>query len=37
MGGIFRIAPPLTASDDELHSGLDILEAALRAVLARRG
>ncbi|MGB7448088.1 MAG: aspartate aminotransferase family protein [Ornithinimicrobium sp.] len=29
MGGIFRIAPPLTITDDELHSGLDMLEAAI--------
>lgn len=36
MGGIFRIAPPLTASEDEVHDGIDILEAALVAVLARR-
>lgn len=36
MGGIFRIAPPLTVGEDELHAGIDILEAALRAVLARR-
>ncbi|GII81915.1 aspartate aminotransferase family protein [Sphaerisporangium rufum] len=34
MGGIFRIAPPLTITDDELHAGLDILEASLKAVLA---
>ena len=34
MGGIFRIAPPLTISDDELDAGLDILDAALKAVLA---
>jgi len=34
MGGIFRIAPPLTISDGELHAGIDILEAALRHVLA---
>jgi 2,2-dialkylglycine decarboxylase (pyruvate) len=33
MGGIFRIAPPLTASEDELHAGVDILDAALRDVL----
>lgn len=33
MGGIFRIAPPLTTSDDELHAGIDILDAALKAVL----
>ncbi|MDR7384806.1 aspartate aminotransferase family protein [Promicromonospora iranensis] len=35
MGGIFRIAPPLTISEDDLHSGVDILEASLRAVLDR--
>lgn len=29
MGGIFRIAPPLTVSEDELHAGLDILAAAV--------
>jgi 2,2-dialkylglycine decarboxylase (pyruvate) len=29
MGGIFRIAPPLTISEDELHAGLDILAAAV--------
>jgi 2,2-dialkylglycine decarboxylase (pyruvate) len=29
MGGIFRIAPPLTISDDELNEGVDILDAAL--------
>ncbi|NRQ49612.1 aspartate aminotransferase family protein [Aeromicrobium stalagmiti] len=33
MGGIFRIAPPLTISEDELHTGLDILAASLEAVL----
>ncbi|TQM36921.1 2,2-dialkylglycine decarboxylase (pyruvate) [Pseudonocardia cypriaca] len=36
MGGIFRIAPPLTASDEELHAGLDILDAALGAVSSSR-
>jgi 2,2-dialkylglycine decarboxylase (pyruvate) len=36
MGGIFRIAPPLTTSDEELHAGLDILEDSLKAVLAAR-
>ncbi|MGH4032030.1 aspartate aminotransferase family protein [Actinomycetota bacterium Odt1-20B] len=34
MGGIFRIAPPLTATEDELHTGIDILTDALKAVLA---
>jgi 2,2-dialkylglycine decarboxylase (pyruvate) len=29
MGGIFRIAPPLTVSEDELDSGLEILATAL--------
>jgi 4-aminobutyrate aminotransferase-like enzyme len=29
MGGIFRIAPPLTVSDAELDAGLDILEEAI--------
>jgi len=32
MGGIFRIAPPLTATEAELDAGLDILEASLQAV-----
>jgi 2,2-dialkylglycine decarboxylase (pyruvate) len=34
MGGILRIAPPLTIGEDELHSGLDMLEASLKTVLA---
>lgn len=29
LGGTFRIAPPLTISEDELHAGLDILQAAI--------
>lgn len=33
MGGIFRIAPPLTISEDDLHRGLDVLEASLTSVL----
>jgi 2,2-dialkylglycine decarboxylase (pyruvate) len=33
MGGIFRIAPPLTITDAELDAGLDILDEALGAVL----
>ncbi|MET0449789.1 MAG: aspartate aminotransferase family protein [Aeromicrobium sp.] len=33
MGGIFRIAPPLTISEDELHAGLDILDASLKATV----
>jgi 2,2-dialkylglycine decarboxylase (pyruvate) len=33
MGGIFRIAPPLTISESELHAGLDILDETLKSVL----
>jgi 2,2-dialkylglycine decarboxylase (pyruvate) len=33
MGGIFRIAPPLTISETEMHAGLDILEESLKSVL----
>ncbi len=35
MGGIFRIAPPLTITESELHTGLDILDESLKAVLNR--
>ncbi|MET0699287.1 MAG: aspartate aminotransferase family protein [Mycobacterium sp.] len=31
MGGIFRIAPPLTITEAELHAGLDILDQSLGA------
>jgi 2,2-dialkylglycine decarboxylase (pyruvate) len=37
MGGIFRIAPPLTISDSELHAGLDILETSLSAIVSGGG
>ena len=37
MGGIFRIAPPLTISEDELHAGLDILGDALVAAIEQNG
>lgn len=33
MGGIFRIAPPLTIADADLDAGLDILSDALAACL----
>jgi 2,2-dialkylglycine decarboxylase (pyruvate) len=33
MGGIFRVAPPLTITEAELDAGLDILDEALGAVL----
>jgi len=35
MGGIFRIAPPLTITDDELDRGVEILDAALTAAAGR--
>jgi 2,2-dialkylglycine decarboxylase (pyruvate) len=35
MGGVFRIAPPLTISEDDLQAGADILEASIAEVLAR--
>ena len=33
MGGIFRIAPPLTITETELHTGLDILDETLKSAL----
>ena len=33
MGGVFRIAPPLTVSDDEIDLGLDLLGRAIEASL----
>jgi 2,2-dialkylglycine decarboxylase (pyruvate) len=32
LGGVFRIAPPLTASEEELEEGLEILDTALAEV-----
>jgi len=32
MGGVFRIAPPLTITDDELDLGLTILDRAIADV-----
>ena len=34
MGGVFRIAPPLTVSDQELDLGLEILDQALAKAAA---
>jgi 2,2-dialkylglycine decarboxylase (pyruvate) len=31
-GGIMRIAPPLTSTEDEIDAGIDILNAALKEV-----
>ncbi|WP_372426130.1 aspartate aminotransferase family protein [Salinarimonas chemoclinalis] len=36
MGGVFRIAPPLTVSEDEIALGLDILAASFEASVPRR-
>ncbi|MBE3001014.1 aspartate aminotransferase family protein [Nocardiopsis sp. HNM0947] len=36
MGGIFRIAPPLTIAEEDLHAGLDIMEAAIEEATAAR-
>ncbi|MCX5493710.1 aspartate aminotransferase family protein [Kaistia dalseonensis] len=35
MGGVFRIAPPLTVSDAEIDRGLDILSDAIEAALQK--
>jgi 2,2-dialkylglycine decarboxylase (pyruvate) len=34
MGGVFRIAPPLTVSEAELDAGIDILDTALTETTA---
>jgi 2,2-dialkylglycine decarboxylase (pyruvate) len=36
MGGTFRIAPPLTATDTEIDHGVELLDAALSDVTADR-
>lgn len=33
MGGVFRIAPPLTVSDAEIDRGLEIMSDATEAAL----
>ena len=35
MGGVFRIAPPLTISADELDQGVSIIGDAIKAVSSR--
>jgi 2,2-dialkylglycine decarboxylase (pyruvate) len=35
MGGVFRIAPPLTVSNAEIDQGLEILSDALEAAIIR--
>ncbi|TIW77356.1 MAG: aspartate aminotransferase family protein, partial [Mesorhizobium sp.] len=34
MGGVFRIAPPLTISEEELELGLKIIAESIEAGLA---
>jgi 2,2-dialkylglycine decarboxylase (pyruvate) len=36
MGGVFRIAPPLTVSDGEIDQGLDLMAQAIEKALSRR-
>jgi 2,2-dialkylglycine decarboxylase (pyruvate) len=36
MGGVFRIAPPLTVSDSEIDRGLEIMSAAIEVAVSRR-
>lgn len=37
MGGVFRLAPPVTVSAEEIEEGLGILDASIAHVLATRG
>lgn len=37
MGGVFRLAPPVTVSADEIDEGLRILDESFNHVLKSRG
>ncbi|KAK8131878.1 hypothetical protein PG999_000051 [Apiospora kogelbergensis] len=37
MGGVFRLAPPVTVSAEEIDTGLDILDRAFDSVLQAKG
>lgn len=37
MGGVFRLAPPVTVTADEIEEGLRILDDSFGAVLTKRG
>lgn len=37
MGGVFRIAPPLTVSDEEIDRGVEMLDTAIARASARAG
>jgi len=36
MGGVFRIAPPLTVSDAEIDRGLEIMSEAIAVAVNRQ-
>ena len=36
MGGVFRLAPPVTVSAEEIEEGLQILDQAFEFVLNKR-
>jgi 2,2-dialkylglycine decarboxylase (pyruvate) len=35
MGGVFRVAPPLTVSDSEIDLGLELLDRAIETAVAK--
>ncbi|ETS75501.1 2,2-dialkylglycine decarboxylase [Pestalotiopsis fici W106-1] len=37
MGGVFRLAPPVTVTEEEIEEGLKILDRAFDEILATRG
>jgi 2,2-dialkylglycine decarboxylase (pyruvate) len=37
MGGVFRVAPPLTVSDDEIDLGLELLDEAIGTAVREQG
>ena len=37
MGGVFRLAPPITVTAEEIDAGLEILDEAFGYVLKVRG
>lgn len=37
MGGVFRLAPPVTVTEEEIILGLDLLEEAFRQIFEERG
>jgi 4-aminobutyrate aminotransferase-like enzyme len=37
MGGVFRLAPPVTVTSDEIEEALQILDQSFDQVLTKRG